>query len=55
MQLFSHGYSDSTKKARADGGLVGGEWIVEIPGGTKGESSVIGRTANAHRHGFTCV
>ena len=55
MQLFSHGYSDSTKKPEADGGRVGGEWISEIPGGTKGELLVIGRTANAHGHGFMRV
>lgn len=55
MQLFSHGYSDSTKKPEADGGHVGGEWIAEIPGGTKGESLVIGRTANTQGHGSVCV
>lgn len=52
VQLFSHGYSDSTKKPEADGGHVGGDWIAEIPGGTKGESLIIGGAANAHGHGF---
>lgn len=56
MCSCSHtGTSDSTKKPEADGGRVGGEWIAEIPGGTKGELLVIGRTANAHGHGFVCV
>jgi len=36
VQLFSHGHSNGTKKPEADGGRVGGEWIAEIPGGTKG-------------------
>lgn len=34
---------------------MGVEWIAEIPGGTKAELLIIGRTANAHRHGFARV
>lgn len=35
VQLFSHGYSNTTKKPEADGRHVGGEWIAEIPGVTR--------------------
>lgn len=55
VQLFWRGYSYGIKKPRADGRHVGGEWIAEIPGGTKGESLVIERTANVHGHGWLCA
>lgn len=49
MQLFS---CSSTTKAGADGRRVGGERIAEIPAGTKAESLLTARAANAHGHGF---
>lgn len=49
VQLFS---CSSTTKAGADGRRVGGERIAEIPAGTKAESLLTARAANAHGHGF---